>query len=56
MKKSAKPRETELRKMWHMTNKKMTSLFKNKVVIEEFKPKLTINIRGADSMSHENQR
>ena len=31
----------------------MTSLFKNKVVIEVFKPKLAVNIKGVDPMSHE---
>ena len=39
-----------------MTNKKMTSLFKNKVVIEVFKPKLAVNIKGVDPMSHEKSK
>lgn len=55
-KSSASSRQTELGKMWHMTNKKMISLFKNKVVIEGFKPKLAINIKGVDPMSHEKSK
>ena len=34
----------------------MTSLFKNKVVIEVFKPKLAVNIKGVDPMSHEKSK
>ena len=34
----------------------MTSLFKNKVVVEVFKPKLAINIKGVDPMSHEKSK
>lgn len=39
-----------------MTNREMTSLFKNKVVIEVFKPQLAINIKGVDPMSHEKSK